>query len=436
MFFYSPSAFNRLALTVLLSLACLASHPLAADAEEVLVPGLKTESQCTTQAMTAAACAAHNYNILNHRLNYANDSDEGYILPSGVFPVPMLAIGKDASLKGAGAGVTTLKFTPVSGHSGDDSVIHVASTLNRRISVSLSGLTLDGGGTVDGLQIKDSENARFSELSIANAKYGLIAIENNVRLYIDTVAITTPLGNGSSLLGGVVIGKFASQPDNTQSNIDIHLTNISVAGDFDPEHGDTDAVCDSGVTIRSGTSGVYANRISVARCDYGFIVEKISGPYPWVVPEWIFCADCIADTSRKTGWRIQDARGLSLNGSWSGTSGEFGVELVNVRSATLQGLKVYNNGFDGIHIGENSKEVVVQGNLIDRNGTTSGTHHGIYTAGHQIITRNNIISNASDVVVEGTANALTCGIKIGGGSVQGASTNDNIIQNATTAVCP
>lgn len=402
-----------------------------AYSSEVIIPGLMTQNQCAAQSISLSACATNNYNVINHRLNFAADDTKGFIIPSGIYPVPTLPFNSDASLKGAGAGVTVLKFVAVSGLPNNGTVIDVYSTVNRQIYISLSDMSLDGGGIANGLQLKDTINSHVQNLSLLNVRWGVIVRENNSTLYLDNISIKNDVGS-ATMVGGMTIGQLAN-PNNTQSNTDVHVTNVLVQGDYAANG--SNPVCQYGVVVQSGVSGLYANRLSAVKCQIGIAVIRASGADAWTIPEWIFCTDCLADTNQRTGWLVQDARGLTLNSSWAGYSGNTGLDLVNVSSASVQAMKIYNNGGDGIRVETGSKDIILQGNLVEQNGMNGATSNGIYTAGTQVITRNNIIRNTPGVVTQDATPSLTCGINRGGGSVLGASVTDNIIQNATTPVC-
>lgn len=412
-------------------ISVIASPFQPAYSSEVIIPGLMTQNQCTTQSISLSACAENNYNVINHRLNFAVDDTKGFIIPSGIYPVPTLPFNSDASLKGAGAGVTVLKFVAVAGLPNNGTVIDVSSTVNRQIYISLSDMSLDGGGIANGLQLKDTVNSHIQNLSLLNVFWGVIVRENNSTLYLDNITIKNDAGS-PTMVGGMTIGQLA-HPTNTQSNTDVHVTNVLVQGDYVANG--SSPVCQYGILVQSGISGLYANRLSAVKCEVGVAVVKASGADTWTIPEWIFCTDCLADTNQKTGWLIQDARGLTLNSSWAGYSGNTGLDLVNVSSASIQAMKIYNNGGDGIRVEAGSQDIIIQGNLVEQNGMNGTTSNGIYTAGAQVITRNNIVRNTTGVVTQTPTPPLTCGINRGGGTVLGASVTDNIIQNATTPVC-
>lgn len=412
-----------------------------ANASEVVIPDLWTKTYCDNQnpVITESDCAVHNYSVINHRLNYASGDTKGFQIPAGIYPVPTLPITVSASLKGAGVGVTTLKYVAASNPSADTAVLDVFTGGSDRILVSISDLSIDGYGSSVannrgiGIKIKDTVNSHFANISMTNVKWGVIVRENNATLYIDGVSIkNVPALATHNMAGGMTIGQLGN-PTDTQSNTDLHITNILVEGDFS---GSNNATCDYGVVIRSGVSGVYGNRISAVKCDVGFSIVRDANAAAWIVPEWIFCTDCLADTNRLEGWYVKDARGVTLTGSWSGTSGGIGLKLENVSAATIQGMKIFNNDGDGVRVESGSQDVLLLGNLIEQNGLTAANANGIYTAGQRVITRNNIIRNTANIVVQKTTPQLTCGINRGsGGTVLGASTDDNIIQNAATPIC-
>jgi hypothetical protein len=401
-----------------------------ANATEVIIPGLKdaTSAPCVS---SPASCAADNYAILNHRLNYATGSDKSFIIPSGVYYVPSLAISADASLRGAGPGVTTLKYVAVGGHA-PAAVLAISST-QARSTVSVSDLTLDGAGLVDGVTIKDTDRTRIDHVLIVNVHWGLKILENNVGLSASNISIQN--AQSESLFGGVLIGEYTAPPTVTQSNIDIFLDTIQITGDYDPASHPT-STCSYGVLIQGGTSGVYGNKVSAVRCRTGFTSAIYPGTTdPWVVPEWIFCTDCIMDTIKETGWLFSAARGVTLDGSWSGTSGQAGIVLGHVSAATITGMKSFNHGAEGLRIEESSKEIVIANGLFELNARTSIQKDGIYTAGDGVVLRNNIISNAANVVSTEPPQTLQCGIRAKTGATLGASNSDNLIRNATNAVC-
>ncbi len=166
------------------------------------------------------------------------------------------------TIRGAGMGVTIFKDVRSPGDGSD--TIEIRGQ-NAPITVTLSDFTLEGSPAAPGISLKDGKNVTLERIQVDHAYQGIAILENNFNTKLSNIDITNPQDTG--LLVGA---RYVSPPNlvNTQSNVDTFLSEISIVGDHVP--GVSSSNCSYGALIHGGTSGVYAERLSIARCQNGF----------------------------------------------------------------------------------------------------------------------------------------------------------------------
>jgi hypothetical protein len=392
------------------------------------VTGLSTSGSSACSQI--ATCAASNSSILNNLLSTSSPADEVRI-PAGNYPISPLSISRDATLTGSGKGLTTLTV-----YGSGTTSISVSAGSSSRVTVSLSGLTLAGAanGSFVGIAVKDGNDITIKDVIIANPSVGIALRGNNLATRIEDVTVDLPAQ------GGILFGDYPAGTvvNTTQSNIDTYLSNIQIVGDHKSGQQGIPQ-CQYGILIYSGASGVYGNHVSAVGCGIGYVLDIYANvSAATIIPEWIFCTTCLADTSAGNGWEIRHGRGVTLNGSWAGNNGSSGLYANEVYGLVLNSFKSYNNFNAGITLDSKSQEVVVSSSHISQNNrANSGCASGIYVASgaRKILLTGNIVSSAPLVDPTGSSQ-MKCGIEVrDGASVAQAKAAGNLISNIQIPSC-
>lgn len=377
-----------------------------------IVIRVRTAEQCELDGIGEILdCAYANRDILVE----AVDRGEAFLLPPGRFPIAPTRLGGHAgTLSGAGVASTVLYDIRGSRDVGDTLDVRGAETTT---SLTIRDLTVEGHAEHPGIGVKDCRDCRIENVKVTGALWGIHLRENNLGTSLVGVSIEQPTE------WGVAIGsEYVRPPTVTQSNIDTFLTRVQVTGDFDAGSGRR-STCDAGVVIRGGTSGVYMNGVSSVRCFRGFEITLAEAAE--VIPEWIFATDCLADTNANNGWHIEQVRGLSLDGSWSGHSGGDGVYIRDGRALSFDQVRAFNNGRAGINLGGGS-DVVVSDSHISQNNASGGCASGIYVAEsvRKLMVSGNLISN--EFVVTDKVGPFKCSLELRAGAAEDYRFDGNI----------